>query len=85
MCASSPQSASLEQAILEEGLPVKTILAIISQLRRAARKVSPDWSQKTTTCHYFNCFSIVCGSVGDFSSEQLLHDPNKRTGKGENL
>ena len=25
---------------------------------RAARKVSPDWSQKTMTCHSFNCFSI---------------------------
>ena len=24
---------------------------------RAARKVSPDWSQKTMTCHSFNCFS----------------------------
>ena len=27
----------------------------------AARKVSPDWSQKTMTCHSFNCFSIVWG------------------------
>ena len=26
-----------------------------------ARKVSPDWSQKTMTCHSFNCFSIVWG------------------------
>ena len=26
-----------------------------------ARKVSPDWSQKTITCHSFNCFSIVWG------------------------
>ena len=25
----------------------------------AARKVSPDWSQKTMTCHSFNCFSTV--------------------------
>ena len=25
-----------------------------------ARKVSPDWSLKTMTCHSFNCFSIVC-------------------------
>ena len=84
---SSPQSESLEQATLEDGLRVsyKTILAIISQLCRAARKVSPDWSQKTMTCHSFDCFSIVWGSVGDFSSEQLLHDPNERTGKGENL
>ena len=24
-----------------------------------ARKVSPDWSQKTMTCQSFNCFSIV--------------------------
>ena len=27
----------------------------------AARKVSPDWSQKTMACHSFNCFSIVWG------------------------
>ena len=27
----------------------------------AARKVSPDWLQKTMTCHSFNCFSIVWG------------------------
>ena len=27
----------------------------------AARKVSPDWSQKTMTCHSFNCFSTVWG------------------------
>ena len=27
----------------------------------AARKVSPDWSQKTMTRHSFNCFSIVWG------------------------
>ena len=27
----------------------------------AAGKVSPDWSQKTMTCHSFNCFSIVWG------------------------
>ena len=27
----------------------------------AARKVSPDWSQKTMTYHSFNCFSIVWG------------------------
>ena len=27
----------------------------------AARKVSPDWSQKTMTCRSFNCFSIVSG------------------------
>ena len=63
----------------------KTILAIISQLCRAARKVSPDWSQKKMTRHSFNCFSIVWGSVGDFSSEQLLNDPNERTGKSKNL
>ena len=25
----------------------------------AARKVSPDWSQKTMTRHSFNCFSFV--------------------------
>ena len=27
----------------------------------AARKVSTDWSQKTITCHSFNCFSTVWG------------------------
>ena len=27
----------------------------------AVRKVSPDWSQETMTCHSFNCFSIVWG------------------------
>ena len=27
----------------------------------AVRKVSLDWSQKTMTCHSFNCFSIVWG------------------------
>ena len=27
----------------------------------AACKVSPDWLQKTMTCHSFNCFSIVWG------------------------
>ena len=47
----------------------------------AARKVSPDWSQETMTFHSSSCFSIVLGSgkrtSGDFSSEQLLHDPLK--------
>ena len=27
----------------------------------AARKVSPNWSQETMTCHSSNCFSIVRG------------------------
>ena len=27
----------------------------------AARKVSPNWSQETMTCHSSNCFSIVWG------------------------
>ena len=27
----------------------------------AAHKVSPNWSQKTMTCHSSNCFSIVLG------------------------
>ena len=27
----------------------------------SARKVSPNWSQETMTCHSFNCFSIVWG------------------------
>ena len=27
----------------------------------AAGKVSPDWPQKTMSCHSSNCFSIVWG------------------------
>ena len=27
----------------------------------AARKVSPNWSQETITCHSSSCFSIVWG------------------------
>ena len=27
----------------------------------AARKVSPNWSQETMTCHSFNCCSIPWG------------------------
>ena len=27
----------------------------------AVRKVSPNWSQETMTCHSSNCFSIVWG------------------------
>ena len=45
----------------------------------AARKVSPNWPLQTMTCHSSHCFSIVWGlgkrTIGDFSSEQLLHDP----------
>ena len=33
----------------------------ISSCVEAAHTVSPDWSQKTMTCHSFNCFSIVWG------------------------
>ena len=44
----------------------------------AARKISPDWSQKTMTS-FFQLFQYYLGSglgtIGDFSSEQLLHDP----------
>ena len=44
------------------------------------RKVSPNWSQETMTCHSSNCFSVFFfGSgkrtIATFSSEQLLHDP----------
>ena len=42
----------------------------------AARKVSPNWSQETMTCHSHNCFRIVWG-LGNAPlvtpSEQLLH------------
>ena len=46
----------------------------------AAGKVSPNWSQETLIFHSSNCFSnkYCLGSgkrtIGDFSSEQLLHD-----------
>ena len=43
-----------------------------------SRKVSPDWSRKTMTS-FFELFQYWLGSglgtIGDFSSEQLLHDP----------
>ena len=35
--------------------------AILLSSVGAARKVSPNWSQKTMTCHSFYCFSIVWG------------------------
>ena len=43
----------------------------------AARKVSPNWSQETMTCHSSNCFSIVWGQGNAplVTSKQLLHDP----------
>ena len=37
----------------------------------AALKVSPNWSQETMTC---------LSSIGDFFSEQLLHDPVLQAG-----
>ena len=47
-----------------------------------AHKVSPNWSQETMIFYSFNCFSIVwgqgAGTIGDFSSEQLLHYSDKR-------
>ena len=41
----------------------------------AARKVSPNWSLETMTCHSSNFFSLVRGqgNARDFSSEQMLH------------
>ena len=55
---------------------VQRISIMLLSSEGAARKVYPDWSQETTTCHSSNCFSIVLRSgkrtVGDFSSEQLL-------------
>ena len=45
----------------------------------AACKVSLDWSQKTMTSHFLKLFQYFWGSglgtIGDFSSEQMLHDP----------
>ena len=55
---------------------VQGISIMLLSSEGAARKVSPYWSQETTTCHSSNCFSIVLRSgkrtIGDFSSEQLL-------------
>ena len=55
---------------------VQGISIMLLSSEGATRKVSPDWSQETTTCHSSNCFSTVLRSgkrtVGDFSSEQLL-------------
>ena len=41
----------------------------------SARKVSPYWSQETMTYSSSNCFSfgLWLGTIGDFSSEQMLH------------
>ena len=33
----------------------------LSSCVEAAYKVSPDWLQKTMTCHSLNCFSIAWG------------------------
>ena len=53
-----------------QGWAIVHLIWCIATLRRlksqstcvgAARKVSPDWLQKTMTCHSFNCFSIVWG------------------------
>ena len=53
-------------------------LGVVQELL-VTRKVSPNWSQETMTCHSSNCFSVFFGSgkrtIGTFSSEQLLHDP----------
>ena len=40
----------------------------------AARKVSPNWSHETMTCHLSNCLGSGKRTFGDFSSEQLPHD-----------
>ena len=47
----------------------------------AARKVSPNWSQETMTCHSSDGFSIVWGQgnaplVTSLPSSCALHDPN---------
>ena len=91
MYASSPQSESLEQATLEEGLRVsyKTMFATTSQLCRAARKGLSWLVAENDDMSFFQLFQYCLGSglgtIGDFSSDQLLHDPNKRTGKGKNM
>lgn len=40
---------------------VQGISIMLLSSEGAARKVSPYWSQETTTCHSPNCFSIVLG------------------------
>ena len=37
------------------------VITILKGSVGAARKVSPNWSQETSTCHSSNCFSIVWG------------------------
>ena len=41
---------------------VQGILIMSLSSEGAARKVSPDWSQETTTCHSSNCFCSVLRS-----------------------
>ena len=42
-------------------LMLKVWVIILPSSVGATRKVSPNWSQKTMTCHSSNCFSIVWG------------------------
>ena len=57
----------------------QSFLGVVQELR-VTRKVSPNRSQETMTCHSSNCSSVFFfGSgkrtIANFSSEQLLHDP----------
>ena len=51
----------LVQTIFSPAKFFSTVTIVQGSCVGAARKVSPDWSQKTMTCHSFNCFSIVWG------------------------
>ena len=57
-------SALLPTILSPEKRLLSLVLAIIANLCRsvaASRKVSPNWSLQTMTCHSSHCFSIVWG------------------------
>ena len=41
----------------------------------AARKVFPNWSQDTMTCHSFNCFSIIWGRARVRNNKTIYSKP----------
>ena len=51
----------LVQTIFSPAKIFSTVNIVQGSCVGAARKISPDWSQKTMTLHSFNCFSIVWG------------------------
>ena len=48
----------------------------------AARKVFPNWSQETMTCHSSNCFSIVRGQGRTIGALTPLGSFTRREGRG---